>query len=309
MSENQIFDVVIIGAGPSGYTAAIYIGRAQLKTLVIQGWQPGGQLTTTTVIENFPGFRDGIDGKKLMEEMKAQAERFGAQFVMADILKADFSKRPFTITAGDKEYVGKSVIIATGSKSRTLGIPSEKKLWAKGVSTCATCDGFFFRGKTVAILGGGDSAMEEANFLTKFANKVYIIHRNEAFRASKIMLDRAKANPKIEMIMNTTVEEVLGDTKVTGLRLKDNKTGKTSELIVDGMFLAIGHVPVTDLFKGQIKLDQLGFIKHAVNTMTSVEGIFAAGDCVDHRYRQAITAAGMGCQAAIDANRWLAERQ
>ncbi len=309
MAENTLYDVIIIGAGPSGYTAAIYTGRAQLKTLVIQGWQPGGQLTTTTVIENFPGFREGVDGKKLMEEMKAQAERFGTQFVMADISKADFSKHPFTITAGDKEYKGKSVIIATGSKSRTLGIPSEKKFWAKGVSTCATCDGFFFRGKTVAILGGGDSAMEEANFLTKFANKVYIIHRSETFRASKIMLDRATANPKIEMIMNTTVEEVLGDTKVTGLRLKDAKTGKTSELPLDGMFLAIGHMPATDLFKGQVELDALGFIKYSVNTMTNIEGVFAAGDCVDHRYRQAITAAGMGCQAAIDATRWLAAQK
>lgn len=309
MSENQIFDIIIIGAGPAGYTAAIYTGRAELKTLVIEGWQPGGQLTTTTTIENFPGFRDGIDGKKLMMEMRAQAERFGTQFVTADISKADFSKRPFTVVAGDQEYKGKSVIIATGAKPRILGIPSEKKLWAKGVSTCATCDGFFFKNKTVAVIGGGDSAMEEGNFLTKFANKVYIIHRSEAFRASKIMLDRVKANPKIELLVDKVVDEVLGDKKVTGLRLKDTKTGAMSELAVDGMFLTVGHTAATDLFKGQVELDEAGFIKQKENTMTNVAGIFAAGNCVDHRYRQAITAAGMGCQASIDATRWLSAQK
>lgn len=305
LEMSDLYDVIIIGAGPAGYTAAVYAGRANLKVLVFEGWQPGGQLTTTTLVENFPGFKDGKQGSELMKEMRDQAERFGAQYITKDVTKADFSDRPFKIYAGDEEYQSKAVIIATGAKPRRLGLPSEDKFWAKGVSACATCDGFFFKEKTVAVIGGGDSAMEEANFLTKFASKVYLIHRREEFRASEIMIDRMKKNEKIEILTNKAVDEVLGDNVVSGLRLKDAQSGETSEIKLDGMFLAIGHIPVTDLFKEQVEMDELGFIVHKKYTMTSVEGVFAAGDVVDHRYRQAITAAGDGCMAAIDAERWL----
>ncbi|MBU0727742.1 thioredoxin-disulfide reductase [Patescibacteria group bacterium] len=303
---SDIYDVIIIGSGPAGHTAAIYTSRASLKTLVFEGWQPGGQLTTTTEVENFPGFKEGKMGPELMNEMREQAKRFGGQYLQKEITKVDFSSRPFKIYAGEEEYQSKSVIIATGAKPRRLGLESESRLWGKGVSACATCDGFFFKDKTVAVMGGGDAAMEEGTFLTKFCPKVYIINRSEQFRASDIMLDRAKANPKIEILTNKAIDEILGDNNVTGLRLKDTQSGETSELPVDGMFLAIGHIPVTDLFKNQIELDEIGFIKHTEHTMTSVEGVFAAGDVVDHRYRQAITAAGMGCQASIDVERWLA---
>lgn len=305
---NDQYDVIIVGAGPAGYTAALYASRSNLKVLLFEGWQPGGQLTTTTVIENFPGFEKGIDGNELMKEMKAQAAVFGTEYITKDITKVDFSNRPFKVYEGENEYTAKAVIIATGAKPRKLGLESEERLWAKGVSSCATCDGFFFREKTVAIIGGGDSAMEEANFLTKFANKVYLIHRSEEFRASKIMLDRVKANKKIEILTNKGVDEVLGDQKVTGLRLKDTQTGESSELALDGMFLAIGHIPATKIFDS-IDKDEIGYIVHRKNTMTNIAGVFAAGDCVDHRYRQAITAAGMGCQAAIDAERWLTETE
>ncbi len=299
-----IHDMIIIGAGPAGYTAALYASRANLKVLLFEGWQPGGQLTTTTVIENFPGFRSGIDGNQLMQEMRAQAAVFGAEYLTKEVTRVDFSARPFRVYVGEQEHLARSVIIATGAKPRTLGLESEKRLWAKGVSTCATCDGFFFRGKTVAVVGGGDSAMEESNFLTKFASKVYLIHRSEEFKASKIMLDRVRKNEKIEILTSKGVDEVLGETHVTGLRLKDASTGALSELPLDGMFLAIGHIPVTGLFP-DLEKDGLGYLKHAEHTMTSIPGVFAAGDVVDHRYRQAITAAGMGCQAAIDAGRWL----
>ena len=304
---NNQFDVIVIGTGPAGYTAAIYASRANLKVLCFEGWQPGGQLTTTTVVENWPGFEKGIDGNQLMQEMKKQAAVFGTEYITKDITKIDFSAKPLKVYVGDDEYQAKAVIIATGAKPRKLGLESEEKLWAKGVSSCATCDGFFFRDKKVAVIGGGDSAMEEANFLTKFATKVYLIHRREEFKASKIMLDRINANEKIEILTNKGIDEVLGDEKVTGLRLKDTKSGETSELAVDGMFLAIGHIPVTELFE-DVEKDKLGYIVHKENTMTSVTGVFAAGDCVDHRYRQAITAAGMGCQAAIDAERWMDEQ-
>ena len=301
----DIYDVIIIGSGPAGDTAALYASRASLKVLVLEGWQPGGQLTTTTVVENYPGFRDGVDGNKLMGEMKAQAQRFGAEYIVKDVNKVDFSGRPFKVMTSDSEYEGKSVIIATGAKSRMLGLESETRLFAKGVSTCATCDGFFFKGKPLAILGGGDSAMEEGMFLTKFATKVYLIHRREKFRASKIMLDRAKANDKMEFMLNKTVEEVLGENSVTGLRLKDTQTGETTDLEVSGMFLAIGHVPSTKFLDGVIDLDDAGYIVHKEHTMTNVEGVFAAGDCVDSRYRQAVTAAGDGCMAAMDVEKWL----
>jgi thioredoxin reductase (NADPH) len=244
-----------------------------------------------------------------MQEMKAQAERFGVEYVTKNVTKVDFSSRPFKVYVGDEEYQAKSVIIATGAKPRTLGLESEKRLWAKGVSTCATCDGFFFKDKVVAVIGGGDSAMEEGNFLTKFATKVYIINRSESFRASEIMLERAKKNEKIEILTNKTVEEVLGETNVTGLRLKDVKTNETSELKVDGMFLAIGHIPVTEFLGGQLELDKLGYITLKEHTMTSVEGVFAAGDIADSRYRQAITSAGEGCKASIDVKKWLEEQE
>lgn len=301
----KLYDVIVIGAGPAGYTACLYSGRANLSVLCFEGWQPGGQLTTTTVIENFPGFEHGIDGKELMKNMRAQAAVFGTEYITKDVTRVDFSQRPFKVYVGEEEYQSKAVIVATGAKPRKLGLESEERLWARGVSSCATCDGFFFRDKRVAVIGGGDSAMEEANFLTKFASKVYLIHRRDEFRASKIMLDRARANEKIEILTNKAVEEVLGEQKVTGLKLKDNQSGETSVLELDGMFLAIGHIPVTTLFENLDK-DEEGYLKHKDNTMTNIAGVFAAGDCVDHRYRQAITAAGMGCQAAIDAERWLA---
>ncbi|MBU0705652.1 thioredoxin-disulfide reductase [Patescibacteria group bacterium] len=302
---SEIKDLIIIGAGPAGYTAAIYAARADLSVLCFEGWQPGGQLTTTTTVENFPGFEKGIDGKQLMQEMKKQAAVFGTEYITRDITKVDFSRRPFRVFEGENEYQAKTVIIATGAKPRKLGLESEERFWAKGVSACATCDGFFFRDKTVAVIGGGDSAMEEADLLSKFAKKVYIVHRREEFRASRIMLDRVRDNSKIAILISKAVDEILGDQKVTGLRLRDIQSGKISELAVDGIFLAIGHVPATGIFKS-IEKDDLGYIIHKQNTMTNVAGVFAAGDCVDHRYRQAITAAGMGCQAAIDAERWLA---
>ena len=306
---SELYDVIIIGSGPSGDTSAIYSSRANLSTLVFEGWQPGGQLTITTEVENFPGFKAGILGTALMNEMKEQAKRFGAKYITKNITKVDFSSIPHKVYVDEEEYQAKSIIIATGAKPRLLGLESEKRLWAKGVSACATCDGFFFRDKTVAVIGGGDSAMEEANFLTKFANKVYLIHRRDEFRSSKIMLERVRANEKIEILTNQTPDEVLGENNVTGLRLKDTQTGEISEIDIDGMFLAIGHIPTTELFRDILELDEIGFIKHKENTMTSIAGVFAAGDVVDHRYRQAITAAGMGCQAAIDLERWLSEQE
>ncbi|MBU1018162.1 thioredoxin-disulfide reductase [Patescibacteria group bacterium] len=305
---SEIYDVLIIGSGPAGLSAAVYTGRANLKTLLFEGWQPGGQLTTTTVVENYAGFKDGIQGTQLMAEMRGQAERFGVEYVSKDITKVDFSGQPLKVYVGDEEYQGKTVIIATGAKPRRLGLPSEDKLWAKGVSACATCDGFFFKDKVVAVIGGGDSAMEEGTFLTKFAGKVYIINRTDNFRASEIMLKRAQDNEKVEVLSGKAIDEVLGDNNVTGLRLKDTQSGEISELKIDGMFLAIGHIPVTDLFKDQIELDELGFVILKKNTMTSVPGVFAAGDVSDHRYRQAITSAGEGCKASIDAKKWLAEQ-
>lgn len=302
------YDVIVIGAGPAGYTASLYASRANLKVLCFEGWQPGGQLTTTTTVENYPGFEKGVDGNKLMQEMKNQAAQFGTVYITKDVTKVDFSSQPLKVYEKDNEYQAKAVIIATGAKPRKLGLESESRLWAKGVSSCATCDGFFYREKTVAVIGGGDSAMEEGTFLTKFATKVYIINRSDSFKASKIMLDRAKANEKIEILTGKVVDEVLGEEKVTGLRLKDSASGETSELPLDGMFLAIGHLPVTELFEGMEK-DDLGYLIHKENTMTNMAGVFAAGDCVDHRYRQAVTAAGMGCEAAIDASRWLDDQK
>lgn len=297
-----MYDAIIIGSGPAGYTAAIYTSRAYLKTLLIAGPQVGGQLTTTTEIDNFPGFSKGIMGTTLMEEMKQQAVRFGTEVVM-DEIKSISKTSPFTIT-GSKEYQGKTVIIATGAQAKTLGISTEETFRGKGISYCATCDGFFFKGKTIAVFGGGDTAMEEATFLTKFADKVTIIHRREEFRASKIMIEKAQKDEKISFLLNKTVDAFYGDTVLTGVKLIDAKTGEKTDVPLDGAFIAIGHTPATAFLKDVVVLDEKGYVK-VTNTMTSVEGIFAAGDCVDSRYRQAVVAAGMGSMAAIDAEKWL----
>ncbi len=302
--------VVIIGSGPAGLTAAIYNARADLDPLMIEGMERGGQLMLTTDVENFPGFPDGILGPELMEGVRKQAERFGTRIMSSDVSKVDFSQRPFKIWVEQDLYEAESVIISTGASARWLGLESEMRLRGHGVSACATCDGFFFRGKEIAVVGGGDSAAEEALFLTKFASKVYVIHRRNELRASKIMATRLLEHEKVEMVWDSVVEEVLGDDLVTGLKLRNVNTDEVSELPVEGLFLAIGHTPNTKIFEGQIDLDDKGYILlPGENTMTSVPGVFAAGDVTDHVYRQAITAAGMGCQAAIDAERWLDEQE
>lgn len=305
---SPIHDVIIIGSGPAGYTAAVYTARAQLKPLVFEGISFGGALMTTTEVENYPGFREGITGPNLMEEMREQALRFGADLRMEDVDSVDLSGPVKTVTVGDETFRAKSVILAMGAAARQLGIPGEQERIGLGVSTCATCDGFFFREQDIAVIGGGDSAMEEAIFLTKFARSVTLIHRRDEFRASKIMLERAQANEKITILTNTAVEEIEGDPKVTGIRLGDTVTGEESKLAVSGVFVAIGHIPRSDLVKGQVDLDDDGYVKViGRSTATSIEGVFAAGDLVDHTYRQAITAAGSGCSAAIDTERWLTE--
>ena len=303
MSEPR--NVVIIGAGPAGYTAALYTARANLAPLQFCGYQPGGQLMTTTEVENFPGFRNGIMGPELMGEMRAQAERFGTEMRDQDVERVDFSRRPFRVWVEGEEITAKSVIVATGAKSKTLGIPGEERLMGHGVSTCATCDGAFFKEKVICVVGAGDSAMEEANFLTRFGSKVYVIHRSETFRASKIMLQRAKDNPKVEFILNTVVEEAVGAKKLESLRLKNVKTGETRAFPADAFFIAIGHVPTTGFLNGQLTADENGYLVTHDGAKTNVEGVFACGDCQDHVYRQAITAAGSGCMAAIDCERWL----
>ncbi len=297
--------VLIIGSGPAGITAAIYAARADLEPLMIEGFQRGGQLMLTTDVENYPGFPDGIMGPELMEQFRKQAERFGTRIISSDVSRVDFSSRPFKVWVDQDLYESESIIISTGASARWLDVPGEEKLRGYGVSACATCDGFFFRDKEIAVVGGGDSAMEEALFLTKFASKVTIIHRREEFRASKIMANRALEHPKIEVVWNTVVEEILGDSGVTGVRLRNVVTDEASDLAVEGVFMAIGHDPNTAVFAGQIDTDDAGYVLTGTNTMTSVEGVFAAGDVVDKVYRQAITAAGMGCEAAIDAERWL----
>ncbi len=298
--------VLIVGSGPSGLTAALYAARANLRPLVIEGQAGGGQLMTTTEVENFPGFPDGIMGPELMQRMRAQAERFGAEFVTADATRVDLSEQPFQAWVDEERYTGDTVIVATGAKSKMIGLDAEQRLLGRGVSTCATCDGFFYRDKELVVVGGGDSAMEEANFLTRFAAKVTVVHRRDELRASKVMQERAFQNPKIDFVWNTAVSDIMGDGKVTGVRLTDTRTGETSERPADGVFVAIGHTPSTGLFTGQLDLDENDYIRvDAPGTATSVDGVFAAGDAADHVYRQAITAAGTGCAATIDAERWL----
>jgi thioredoxin reductase (NADPH) len=309
---SDIRDVVIIGSGPAGLTAAIYTARANLHPLVLEGEissttdQPGGQLMLTTDVENYPGFPDGITGPELIAQFKAQAERFGAEFRTVKAGKVDFSGPPHRIVADGEEIESHTVIVATGAKSLMLNVPNESRLLGYGVSTCATCDGFFHRGKPIAVVGGGDSALEEALFLTRFADKVTLIHRRDQLRASKIMQDRAFSNPKIEFAWNTVVEDVVGDTALEALHVRDVLTNETRDIPVSGLFVAIGHVPNTDLFKGWLDMEDSGYLiaKHG-STFTNIDGVFAAGDVQDHVYRQAITAAGSGCMAAIDAERWL----
>ena len=308
MASDEARQLIIIGSGPAGYTAAIYAARAQLSPLVFEGTQFGGALMTTTEVENFPGFPDGIMGPELMERMRGQAAKFGAELRTEDVDEVSLTGPVKSVVANGKTYTARAVILAMGSAARYLHVPGEQELLGRGVSSCATCDGFFFRDKDIAVVGGGDSAMEEATFLTRFARSVTIVHRRTEFRASKIMLDRARQDPKIRWRLNAQVVEVLGENSVTGLRLRDTVTGEESTLDVSGMFVAIGHDPRSELVRGQIELDDRGYVKVAApSTRTSLPGVFAAGDLVDHTYRQAITAAGSGCQAAIDAERWLAE--
>ncbi|MEP7059614.1 MAG: thioredoxin-disulfide reductase [Actinomycetota bacterium] len=301
-------NLIIIGSGPAGYTAAIYAARANLEPLVLKGLDAGGQLMLTTDVENFPGFADGIMGPALMTDLEKQAGRFGAEILAVHVTRVDLSARPFGVWAGDEEWRANAIIIATGASARWLGVPGEERLRGRGVSACATCDGFFFRDRELLVVGGGDSAMEEATFLTKFASKVTIVHRRDAFRASKIMVDRALANPKIEVAWNATIDEILGQDAVTGARLRDTVTGAVTQVATDGVFMAIGHDPNTALFAGQLRLDDAGYILVAEpKTRTDVQGVFAAGDVTDTIYRQAVTAAGQGCKAAIDAERFLEE--
>ncbi|MDO3638053.1 thioredoxin-disulfide reductase [Mycolicibacterium arseniciresistens] len=307
-TSSKVHDLIIIGSGPAGYTAAIYAARAQLEPLVFEGTQFGGALMTTTEVENFPGFRNGITGPELMDEMREQALRFGADLRMEDVDAVSLEGPVKTVTVGDETHRARAVILAMGAAARHLGVPGEDTLLGMGVSTCATCDGFFFRDQDIAVIGGGDSAMEEATFLTRFARSVTVIHRREEFRSSRIMLDRARANEKITFLTNTQVTEIEGDPKVTGIRLRDAITGEESKLAVTGVFVAIGHIPRSDLVRGQVELDSDGYVQvEGRTTSTSIEGVFAAGDLVDRVYRQAITAAGSGCAASIDAERWLAE--
>ncbi|MBL7670031.1 MAG: thioredoxin-disulfide reductase [Bdellovibrionaceae bacterium] len=305
--DSKVENLIIIGSGPAGLTAAIYSARARLEPLMIEGEEAGGQLMITTEVENYPGFDHGIAGPELISVMRKQAERFGVRFVTQNVTKVDFSQKPFKVTVRDKVYLSKSVIITTGASAKLLNIPSEKAYMSRGVSACATCDGAFFRDAEIAVVGGGDTAMEEANFLTRFAKKVYILHRRDSFRASKIMVDRTLKNPKIEVIWNSEVVEVLGDGKaMTGVQIKNTQTNKVSTMNLQGLFIAIGHKPNTELFKDILSMDSVGYLKTKPGTTyTNIPGVFAAGDVQDSVYRQAVTAAGTGCMAAIDVERWL----
>jgi len=317
--DQNIYNTIIIGSGPAGLTAALYAARADLKPLVIAGLNPGGQLMQTTEVENFPGFPEGILGPDLMANMTKQVEKFGTKILPENVESVDFSpaergpasrdKKPFKVKTGKGEYLGKTVIIATGADANWLNLPGEQRLRGKGVSACATCDGFFFKNKEIVVAGGGDSAMEEANYLTKFASKVTIVHRRAEFRASKIMLKRAQDNPKISFVLDITILDVLGENSVEGLKIKDNATGKESVMPTGGLFVAIGHTPVSKIFAGAgVDLDEKGYIKVINNTRTNIEGVFVAGDVNDPRYRQAVSAAGMGCMAALDVEKWLTEQ-
>lgn len=303
--------LVIIGSGPAGLTAALYAARADLEPIVFEGIAAGGQLMITTDVENYPGFPDGIMGPELMDQFRKQAERFGARLHQVDVTGVDFTQSPFRVSVGGDEYTADAVIIATGATAQWLGVPGEERLTGKGVSACATCDGFFFRDQDLVVVGGGDSAMEEALFLTKFASKVTIVHRRDEFRASKIMVDRAMDNPKIDVRWNSVVTEIHGDDLVSGVSLQDTITGDTELYPVQGVFVAIGHKPTTELFADQLDLDDNGYVVNGYDgdTHTSVSGVFAAGDVADHRYRQAVTAAGTGCMAAIDAEKWLSQKE
>ena len=300
-------DVIIIGSGSAGYTAAIYACRAGRKTLILAGSVPGGQLMITSDVENFPGFPEGVLGPELMEKLRRKAEKFGPEIIYDDVSFVDFSSRPFKVVAGGRSYEGKSVIIATGANAKWLGLPSETKFRGRGVSSCATCDGFFFKGKDVVTVGGGDTAMEEATFLANITNSVTVVHRRDALRASKIMQERATGNPKIHFVWDSTVKEITGDDKVTGVQLHNLKSGKESHVNAEGVFVAIGYEPNTEFLKGKVELDSQGYVVTRKDTETSIPGVFAAGDVRDHKYRQAVTAAADGCMAAIDADRFLAE--
>lgn len=308
-TPSTVHELIIVGSGPAGYTAAVYAARAELEPLLFEGTQFGGALMTTTEVENFPGFRQGIMGPDLMDEMREQAKRFGADIRTEDVEELDLTGPIKKVVVGGETYRAHAVVLAMGAAARYLGIPGEEKLLGRGVSACATCDGFFFKDQDIVVVGGGDSAMEEATFLTRFARSVTVVHRREEFRASRIMLERAKSNEKIRFVTNAEPIEVLGENSVTGLVVRDTVTGEQSTLPVTGMFVAIGHDPRSELVKGQVEVDEAGYVRvQTPTTATSLDGVFAAGDLVDHTYRQAITAAGTGCSAAIDAERWLAER-
>jgi thioredoxin reductase (NADPH) len=310
MSENGVREMIIIGGGPAGYTAALYAARANLRPLVIEGFNWGGQLMITSDVENYPGYADGVMGPEMMQDFRRQAERFGAEFVTDNVTKVDFSERPFRVWVEDDEYQADTVIVATGAHARQLGLESEVKMQGRGMSYCATCDAAFFPNKHVIVVGGGDSAMEEATFLARFASKVTIVHRRDEFRASQIMLNRAQSNDKIEWITNAVVDEVLGENRVTGVRLRDVNTGETWDVEADGVFAAIGHDPNTSLFVDQLDHDEMGYlVTKPGSTETNVPGVFAVGDVVDHTYRQAVTAAGSGCMGALDAERYLAAKE
>jgi thioredoxin reductase (NADPH) len=307
--DQNHYDVIIIGSGPAGYTAGIYTSRANLSTLIISGTLPGGQLMTTSEVENYPGFPNGIFGPELMMNMRQQAERFGTVIVDDEVLKVDFKNRPFTITTHAETYTAEATLVCTGASPRKLGIPAEQQFSGRGVSYCATCDGPFFKGENIVVVGGGDTAMEEATFLTKFGKSVRVVHRRDSLRASKILQQKALENPKIEFIWNNVVADIKGNNKISTVLVKDINTGKERTIETGGLFVAIGHEPNTAVFKGQLELDDKGYIVLKHHTKTSVEGVFAAGDVHDHRYRQAVTAAGFGCMAAIDVEKWLSERK
>lgn len=309
---SDVRDVIVIGGGPAGYTAALYAARSNLKPLVIEGFNWGGQLMITSDVENYPGYADGVLGPAMMQDFRRQAERFGAEFVTDDVTRVDLSERPFKVYVGDDVHLAETVIVATGATARQLGLESEVALQGRGVSYCATCDAFFYKDKVVVVVGGGDSALEEASFIAKFASKVYLVHRRDEFRASQIMVDRARTNDRIEFVLNSVVEEVLGveESKVTGVRLRNVATGETSDLAADGFFVAIGHDPTTGLFLDWLDHDENGYlVTRGKTTETNIAGVFAAGDVQDHVYRQAVTAAGSGCAAALDAERFLAARR